>query len=251
MRRFTGEPIPDEQLHAILTTAQRGSTSSNLQSYSAIVVRNPETKAKIAELCGGQRQIVDCDVFIAHCADLNRAKRVCEAAGYDFDARYMEYFLLGVIDATIFAQTALAAAEAIGLGGCMIGGARNHPFELADVLQLPPLVFVIFGMTLGVPLWEKVPPQRPRLPLDGIVHHETYDPSRLDRAHAEYDRTSIAAGMYGPRRIDLTGRVEGWTDRTPEGEYGWIEHSARRWIDPSARRRDLRPFLDRQGFGFD
>ncbi|MBD3297571.1 MAG: hypothetical protein GF341_02870, partial [candidate division Zixibacteria bacterium] len=199
----------------------------------------------------GQRQIVDCDVFIAHCADLNRAKHICEQAGYDFDARFMEYFLLGVIDVTIFAQTALAAAEAVGLGGCMIGGARNHPFELAKVLGLPPLVFVAFGMTLGVPLWEKVPPQRPRLPLDGVVHRETYDDAGLDRTHAAYDQLSREMGMYGKRRIDLVERVPGWQERTPEGQYGWIEHSARRWIDPAARRLDIRPFLDQQGFGFE
>jgi hypothetical protein len=58
-------------------------------------------------------------------------------------------------------------------------------------------------------------------------------------------------GIYDGRRIDLSKRVAEWRDRTPEGEYGWIEHSARRWIDPAAQRRDVRPFLDQQGFGVD
>jgi len=251
VRRFTAEPVTDEQLDLILRTAQRGSTSSNLQSYSVIVVRDPEKKRLIAELCGRQRQIVDCPVFLAHCADLNRAKLICDRAGYDFESWFLEYFLLGIVDATIFAQTALAAAEAVGLGGCMIGGARNQPFELADLLGLPPLVFVVFGMTLGHPDWEKVPAQRLRLPLEAIVHHEKYSDDQLGQLHEEYDANSRASGMYGKRRIDLANRVPGWTDETPEGEYGWIEHSARRWVDPAARRRDLAPFLDRQGFGFE
>jgi len=251
VRRFTDEPVTDKQLEAILSTAQRGSTSSNLQSYSAIVVRDPGRKKRIAELCGRQRQIVECPVFIAHCADLNRAKLLCEAAGYEFDAHFMEYFLLGVIDATIFAQTALAAAEAIGLGGCMIGGARNHPFELAGELGLPPLVFVTFGMTLGRPDWGKVHARRPRLPLDAVVHSERYDDSKWPDTHRTYGQQMAATGIYDGRRIDLTERVSGWSDRTPDGAYDWIEHSARRWIDPAARRRELRPFLDRQGFGFD
>lgn len=251
IRRFTGEPITDEQLEAILTTAQRGSTSSNLQSYSAVVVRDQERKRRISELCGHQRQIVDCSAFIAHCADLNRAKAICDAAGYEFDAHFMEYFLLGVIDATIFAQTALVAAETIGLGGCMIGGARNHPFELAKELGLPPLVFVVFGMTLGHPDPSKLKEQRPRLPLDAIVHHERYDSSQWSEHHRLYGERMMATGIYNKRRIDLTDQVPGWTDQTPDGEYDWIEHSARRWINPAARRRDLRPFLDRQGFGFE
>ena len=251
VRRFTSDPVTDEQLELILGTAQRASTSSNLQSYSVIVVRDQQKKERIAELCGGQKQIVDCPVFLAHCADLNRAKVVCESAGFEFEPSFVEYFLLGVIDATIFAQTALVAAEAVGLGGCMIGGARNQPFELADLLGLPRLVFVAFGMTLGYPDWDKVPPQRPRLPLGAVVHHETYNIDVLSDYHTEYDKTALAAGMYGKRRIDLSDRIPGWTDQTPEGEYGWIEHSARRWMDPGARRRDLGAFLDRQGFGLD
>ncbi|MEW5875706.1 MAG: NADPH-dependent oxidoreductase [Candidatus Zixiibacteriota bacterium] len=251
VRRFTSEPVTDEQLRAILTTAQRSSTSSNLQSNSVVAVRDPETKQALSQLCGRQQQIIDCPVFLAHCADLNRAWRICQSAGYDFEARFMEYFLLGVVDATIFAQTALSAAEAIGLGGCMIGGARNHPFEMARLLELPPRVFVVFGMTLGYPDWEKVPPHRPRLALDAVLHEERYDDSKWDSLHADYDVQMRETGIYGGRRINLAARVDGWTDRTAEGEYGWIEHSARRWIDPAAQRRELRPFLDSQQFGFE
>jgi FMN reductase (NADPH) len=251
VRRFTGEPVTDEQLEAILTTAQRASTSSNLQSYSVIVVRDPEKKKTLAALCGGQRQIEDCSVFLAHCADLNRGRMLCEAAGYEFDGRFMEHFLLGVIDASIFAQNALAAAEAIGLGGCMIGGARNKPHEIARLLELPKRVFVVFGMTLGHPMWEKIPPHRPRLPLTAVMHRERYDDSGWAKEHAAYDKTMDQTGIYRKRRIDLSGRVPGWKDTVPEGEYSWSEHSARRWIDPAAQRRALRALLDEQLFGFE
>jgi hypothetical protein len=214
------------------------------------VVRDQKKKDTLAELCGRQRQISGCSVFLAHCADLNRAKRLCDTAGYVFDSQFMEYYLVAVIDATIFAQTALAAAEAIGLGGCMIGAARNNPKEMGKLLGLPPLVFVVFGMTLGRPLWEKVPPHRPRLPLAAMAHQERYDDSGWPALHAEYDLTMRDTGVYDKRRIGLTGRAPGWAENTPEGEYGWIEHSARRWIDPAARRETIRSFLDSQGFGF-
>jgi nitroreductase len=251
VRRFTGEPVSDEQLEAILTTAQRASTSSNLQSYSVIVVRDQARKKKLVELCGGQRQIEDCSVFLAHCADLNRAQMLCDAAGYEFEGRYMEHFLLGVIDASIFAQTALAAAEAIGLGGCMIGGARNKPHEISRLLELPKRVFVVFGMTLGHPLWEKIPPRRPRLRLPAVVHHERYDDSGWPEEHAAYDETMRQTGIYSKRRIDLSGRIPGWKDTVPDGAYNWSEHAARRWIDPAAQRRALRTLLDEQLFGFE
>jgi nitroreductase len=249
IRHFTDEPVTAAQLEAIVSTAQRASTSSNVQSYSVIVVRDQETKRQLAALCRNQRQVAECPVFLAFCADLNRAKMLCEASGYDFSARFIEYFLVSVVDTTILGQTALAAAEAIDLGGCMIGAARNHPFEISQLLELPPLVFLVFGMTLGHPVPGKIPPLRPRLPLAGVVHKERYDASQWTDVHAAYDATMRETGIYAGRRIDLSKRVEGWHDHTPEGAYGWIEHSARRWIDPGAQRRELRPFLDQQGFG--
>jgi len=250
IRHFTQAPVTDRELEAVITTAQRASTSANLQAYSVIVVRDQDKKIRLAELCSDQRQIVDCPIFLAHCADLNRAKMLCEAAGYEFAPKFIEHFLVAAVDATIFAQTALAAAEAIGLGGCMIGAARDHPFELAELLGLPPLVFVVFGMTLGRPDLARTPRMRPRLPWDAVVHYERYDDTKWPAAHAEYDRTMCATGIYDKRHLDLSGRVPGWAEHTPEEAYGWIEHSARRWIDPAASRPDVRPYLDRYGFGF-
>ncbi|HWO56447.1 MAG TPA: NADPH-dependent oxidoreductase [bacterium] len=251
IRRFTAEPVSDETLNALIETAQRSSTSSNLQCYSVIVVRDPERKRRIALLCGNQQQIIDAPVFLAHCADLNRARLVCEQAGYRFEAKFVELLLLSVIDVTIFAQTLLSAAEGIGLGGCYIGAARNHPFELAEVLGLPPLVFAVFGMTLGHPDPAHQPPLRPRLPLAGVIHHETYDDARWTEAHRAYDRAMRETGIYKGRQIDLSKRLPGWSRVIDDADYGWIEHSARRWIDPAGFRADIRPFLDRQGFGFD
>lgn len=250
IRRFTDAPITEAELETILTTAQRASTSSNLQSSSVIVVRDRAKKEKLAALCGGQRQIAECPVFLAHCADLNRARMLCDEEGYDFSAHAIERFIISVLDATIFGQATLAAAEAIGLGGCMIGGARNDPFGIGALLELPPLVFVAFGMTLGHPDPARIPEQRPRLPLSGMVHHERYDAAHLAAAHAAYDMTTRETDFYGGRRIDLGTRIPDWTDSTVEDAYGWIAHSARRWIDPAAARADLRAFLDKQGFGF-
>lgn len=249
IRRFTADPLPDSTLLPLIETAQRSSTSSNLQCYSVIVVRDQEKKKKIAAACGNQQQIIDCPVFLAHCADLNRAKVVCEQAGYSFEAKYIELLLLSVIDSTIFAQTLLSAVEGVGLGGCYIGAARNHPHELSELLGLPPLVFVVFGMTLGHPDTAHMPILRPRLPLEAIVHREEYDDSGWTACHEDYDRSMHATGIYEGRQIDLSKRLPGWSRAMTDEEYGWIEHSARRWIDPAAMRPGIRPFLDRQGIG--
>jgi FMN reductase [NAD(P)H] len=251
IRRFTSDPITEEQLTTILETAQRASTSSNLQAYSVIVVRDAERKRKLAAVCGNQQQIIDCPVFLAFCADLNRGKVVCDEAGYPYELRHAEPFIMSVIDTAIFGQTAMVAAEGMGLGCCFIGAARNHPFQLAEILGLPPYVFVVFGMTLGHPDTKHPSTLRPRLPHKAVVHREQYDSSSWKDAHREYDEAMKKTGIYAGRRTDLTSRLPGWTEHTPKGNYGWIEHSARRWIDPAASRPDVRPFLDKQKIGLE
>jgi FMN reductase (NADPH) len=250
VRKFTSESISDDQLETLIATGQRASTSSNLQPYSVVAVRDQARKDHIAELCGGQSQIRQCAVFLAICADLNRANIVAASCGYELQTDHMEQFVVSTIDAALFGQQILSAAEASGLGGCMIGGARNDPAGMAETLGLPPLVFVVFGMTLGHPVPDRNTELRPRLPLSGVLHHERYDPQAMDKAHQAYDQTTITTGFYGSRRIDLSKGVPGWTDTTPDGAYGWMEHTSRRWIDPSATRVALRGFLDDAGFGF-
>ncbi len=60
VRFFTGEPVSDEMLHSILNAARRSPTSSNMQSYSIVVVRDAGKKKKLAELAGNQKHIETC-----------------------------------------------------------------------------------------------------------------------------------------------------------------------------------------------
>lgn len=50
VRKFTPEPVTDEQLSAIVAAAQSAATSSNLQPWSVIAVRDRKHKARLAEL---------------------------------------------------------------------------------------------------------------------------------------------------------------------------------------------------------
>lgn len=59
-----------------------------------------------------------------------------------------EAFILGIVGATLAAQSALIVAESLGLGAVYIGAMRNHPEEVAEALGLPPSVF---GMSIGWP----------------------------------------------------------------------------------------------------
>ncbi|CAM5624427.1 FMN reductase (NADPH) OS=Lysinibacillus sphaericus OX=1421 GN=nfrA1 PE=3 SV=1 [Lysinibacillus sphaericus] len=44
----------------------------------------------------------------------------------------------------------MIAAESMGYGICYIGGVRNKPEEISELLNLPDYVFPLFGLTIGV-----------------------------------------------------------------------------------------------------
>ena len=239
VRAYKPDPVPDEMVEEIVAAGQRASTSSNLQTYSVVAITEPERIARLAELCGDQRQIHQAPVFLAWCADLSRLDRVCQMRSYEQEAGYLESFLVAAVDAALAMQNAALAAESLGLGMCYIGAIRNHPAEVIELLELPKLVFPISGMTLGWPAAE--PFIRPRLPLEAILHWERYDTEGEETALQAYDQAMIETGIYRGRQVPVPGAV-GELE-----EYGWLEHSARR--ASQAVRTGLREVLEQQGFG--
>lgn len=75
IRKFTDEPVTEEQLKTIVAAGQMASTSSNVQAYSIIAITDSEKKRRLAELAGNQAYIVECPVFLVWCADLYRLKK--------------------------------------------------------------------------------------------------------------------------------------------------------------------------------
>ncbi len=243
IRRYKPDPLPREMIEAIVAAAQRSSTSSNLQTYSVVAVTDDAKRARLAELCGGQAHIREAPVFLAFCADLARLERVCQLRGYRLQSAYLENFLIAAVDAAIVLQTAVLAAESLGLGACMIGAIRNNPREVIELLELPRLVFPLVGLTLGWPAED--PALKPRLPLRAVLHWERYDTTHLDEDLRAYDREMAATGIYAGRQVPVPGKPGEMED------YGWLEHSARRAsaIDLQAVRAHLRAILEEQGFG--
>lgn len=238
VRKYKPDPVPDEMIEAIVAAGQRASTSSNLQTYCVVVVKELERRQRLKELCGNQKHITQAPIFMAWCADQSRLERVCQARGYEAINDYVEDFLIAAVDSALAMQNATLAAESLGLGMCYIGGIRNYPDEVVQLLDLPPLVFPISGMTLGWP--DAEPFIRPRLPLRAILHWERYDIRGEDQALAEYDQAMVQTGIYKGRQVPIAG-VEGQLE-----DYSWQEHSARRSASPT--RTALLKTLQAQGF---
>ena len=189
IRRFSAEPLPVGVLDLLVAAAQSAPSTSNLQAFSIVAVKDNERKARLSKLAANQRHVAEAPLLLMFVADLARLRRIaadinapCE--GLD----YTESFLVAVADAAFAAQNCLIALESIGLGACYIGAMRNHPQEVADELGLPPGAFVAFGMTIGYPDPQVATGIKPRLPQSIVLHRERYDPAQGDEV-AAYDDT--------------------------------------------------------------
>ena len=241
VRSFTEQPITADQEELIITTAQRSPTSSNLQAYSIISVRDQGTKDRLAALSGGQEHVARSALLLVFLADLNRLARECDKRNYEFHGDHAELFVVATIDATLAASRALMAAQAMGLGGVMVGGLRNDLTAVTELLHLPRMVFPVMGMSLGYPA--RPPKVKPRLPREGIHFIDRYDEKASDEGIAVYDATMTEVGYLKGREVE--------PERYPNftGVYSWSEHSARRVASrqPGTLRAYLRKYLEKQG----
>ncbi|MGL5323514.1 MAG: oxygen-insensitive NADPH nitroreductase [Aeromonas sp.] len=182
IRQFTAEPIVPEQLDAILAAAQAAASSSFLQVTSIIRVTELQARTRLVELAGNQPYVAQSAEFLVFCADYYRHTQIVPEA----QTGYAEQLLIGAIDGALMAQNALLAAQSLGLGGVYIGGIRNHPVEVSELLGLPHQVIPLFGLCLGHPAQQ--PEQKPRLPRGLVVHQDRYQ-YELDRDMlAQYDQ---------------------------------------------------------------
>jgi len=201
IRKFTDEPVGDAMIEDIIRTGLSAATSSNLQGTTVIRVRNPDTRAKIAEVTGGQPYVESAPAFFIWCADLHRSAMACEMHGGVYSAGMTEHFLIATVDCALAGQNAVAAAESLGLGICYIGAIRNDPQVVADLLELPDHVYPVFGLCVGWP--DQDPMVKPRLPLRVTFKDEIYDDSADAEGIAEYDEQ-----MREYYRVRTNGKID-------------------------------------------
>ena len=231
VRAYADRDVTDDQVTAILEAARRAPTSGNLQAYSVIVVRDRAMKEKLAKIAGGQKHIVTCPVYLAFVADLTRIEAAFQRNGRTLDDNNLEMGLMASIDASLVGMAAYLAADSLGIQGVMIGAMRNDPEAVAELLGLPNRTYVVFGLCLGYPA--EAPKQKPRMPVDGIIHHERYDAAKALAAVPAYNAELRA-------HYQSIGK--------PTDEESWSADVDKKYAE---RPRDhLRAALRKRGFDF-
>jgi len=185
IRKYADKDISDELLNKLLEQAERTQTMGNLQLYSVVVTRSEEGKKALAPAHFNQPMVTEAPVVLTICADFNRTSVWAE--NREAQPGYSNFlsFINAASDALLFTQTFCNLAEEEGLGCCYLGTTVYMPMEIIKTLKLPRLVMPIATITLGWPAEE--PALSDRLPLQAIIHNETYNdytPESIDTLYA-------------------------------------------------------------------
>jgi len=185
IRKYKHEQIDDSLLNELLSTASRAATMGNMQLYSVVITKDDATKQKLSPLHFNQPMVMDAPVVLTFCADFHRFSLWCEqrdaVPGYD---NFLS-FINAMSDTLLFTQNFCTLAEEAGMGTCYLGTTIYNPLGIVDVLKLPKLVFPVATITVGYP--DESPEQPDRLPLEGIIHENTYrdyEACDIDRIYA-------------------------------------------------------------------
>jgi FMN reductase [NAD(P)H] len=229
VRSYTEESVSEDMLEQIVEAGYRCPTSFNAQHVSLIVVRSPATRARIAQIGGGQPWIARAPVFIALIADLHKTGVGLAAAGRQQEAhKSVELLVACSIDAGIALGNMMTAARSLGLGVTPIGGIRRNPQAMIDLLNLPRLTFPLCGMCIGH--IDNDGPRKPRLPVNSFRHDESYRRDAIAPVIDAYDETLLDFWK-------TVGRADGlsWSANLSE-------HYTRNYFPA------VKPVLEAQGF---
>lgn len=187
IRDYKPTPIDEAELKLMLHAAQHAASSNFIQAYSVVHITDHDKIKQLATLADNERQILSAPVVLLFCADFKRLQWACAMQNVNIEENNLENFIITTVDTALFAQNFAIAAESRGYGMCYIGGVRNNPQAISELVNLPDYVFPLFGMTVGIPAEEQQ--VKPRLPVEAILHENSYDSHKYDPILKAYDET--------------------------------------------------------------
>lgn len=196
VRKFTSEPIPDEDVATLLRLTQRASSGGMAQLYSVIRVTDPELRKRISEWTS-QEVVLQAAEYFIFCMDVHRMSRLLEHRGSEMGMGPLISLIYGTIDCGLSSSHMAATAEAMGYGICYVGAIQRVLEELIVELNLPAGVLPMVSLCVGVP--DEEGPLRPRLPNDLIFHENGYQdltPEDLERCYVAMRGVTFFGGWY-------------------------------------------------------
>jgi nitroreductase len=157
VRRYKTDPIPAEDLRAILEAARAAPSAANRQPWHFVVVTDKAIRERVAAACKNQIWMAPAPVIVCACSVPERNER-----WHDKDTMIaMDHLVL--------------AAWSLGYGTCWIGA--FEPDQVREVLEVPENMTIVALTPIGVP--DEQPAPRPRMPMEDV-----FSSQKAGRPHA-------------------------------------------------------------------
>jgi len=185
MRRLKPDPVPEEMVWKVLEAAIRAPSGGNRQPWNFIVIRDEETKKKIAEWYLDAWNKAYGPARGAMQANPDMAKTFASADHLANHLADVPVLILATIQksgeasvspagASIFpaVQNLMLAARALGLGTALTTLHRAHEAEVKELLGIPDSVETMTLIPLGWPKGKFG--AGPRLPVDKVTYWDRW-----------------------------------------------------------------------------
>ena len=216
IRRYKPEAIAPDLLRRILEAGTRASNTGNMQAYSLVVTTSPTLRERLSPCHFNQPMVRQAPVLITFCADVHRFSLWCRQRGAEPEYDNFLWYANGAIDALLAAQNVILEAEANGLGICVLGTTVYTAERIVDILKLPRGVIPVTSIVVGYP--DENPPLTDRLPLEAVVHMETYHdyaPAQIDALWADREASEETQKLLNDNGLPNLARI--FTDRRYPG----------------------------------
>jgi nitroreductase len=189
MRRLKADPVPDELIWKVLDAAVRAPSGGNRQPWSFVVIRDAETKAKIAEHYLDSWNKSYGLIKQAAMASPETAKTYASAEHLANHLAEAPVLIIAAVNVSAVApvsppgasiypavQNLMLAARALGLGAALTTLHRTHEVEVKQILGIPDGVDTMALIPLGWPRGKFGSGQR--IPAERVVFWEKWGQAR-------------------------------------------------------------------------
>ena len=122
IRDYEDKPIPQDKLLRVLEAARLAPSGSNRQPWKFVVVKDRQTRQKLAQAAEGQTFVGKAPVVIAAVATMPELVMICGVSEYPVDlAIAVDHLTLAAVDE--------------GLGTCWIGAFSQE--KVREILKIP------------------------------------------------------------------------------------------------------------------
>jgi nitroreductase len=162
IRRYSNEPIAENDLKEILETGFSAPSAGNRQPWRVVIVKDRTRKDRLAGAAFGQSFSAEAPVLLVVCA-----------VPYESAERYNERgaTVYALQDTAALTQNILLASHALGYATCWIGAFNEE--EVANILKVPegmrPVSMIPIGYVEGVK-----PKTRPRKSISEVIVEEEF-----------------------------------------------------------------------------